>query len=190
MIPELLRMARNMEGLRQAFRELWEKGRSRFRGEPEELPDIPPPPEGTREVLFICTGNYYRSRFAEAIFNHNAIEAELPWRAFSRGVAVHLAPSDLSPHTREALEARGIDSRLTAPSRLRLEEEDLRRAARRIALKRTEHEAYIEKQFPEWRDRIEYWQIDDIDVASPDEALPLLEQAILRLLRELQREAN
>ncbi len=177
-----------MESLREALLNLWERGLKRLgrdSGEPEPLP---PPPDGVREVLFICTGNYYRSRFAEALFNHHAIEAELPWRAFSRGVAVHLAPSDLSPHTREALEARGIDPRLTAPTRLRLEEEDLRRAARRIAIKEEEHRAYVRKHFPSWEDSVEYWHIHDIDVDPPEEALPQLEQAVLRLMREIQRE--
>ncbi len=178
-----------MEKLKQALRDLWEKARHGFRPESDEAwTPLASTVSGTSEVLFICTGNYYRSRFAEALFNHNAIEAELPWRAFSRGVAIHLASSDLSPYTREALEARGIDLRMTGPTRAPLQEEDLRRAKRRIALKRTEHERYIEEQFPDWNDRVEYWEIHDLDVAPPDEALPLLEQAVLRLLREIQRE--
>ena len=44
----------------------------------------------TARVLFVCTGNYYRSRFAEAVFNHLAAARGLPWRAVSRGLAVHL----------------------------------------------------------------------------------------------------
>ncbi len=176
-----------MEALREALLRLWDQGKSRWKRQADHPEPLPPAPEGVKEVLFICTGNYYRSRFAEAIFNHHAIEAELPWRAFSRGVAVHLAPSDLSPYTRAALEARGIDSRLTAPTRLRLEEEDLQRAVRRIALKQAEHEAYVKKHFSAWQSEIEYWHIHDIDVAPPDEALPQLEQAVLRLIREIQR---
>ena len=175
-----------MEALKEAFRKLWERvNRIWSRGQTD---DEPAQVGGTSEVLFICTGNYYRSRFAEALFNHNAIEAELPWRAFSRGVAVHLAPTDLSPHTRQALETRGIDIRMTAPTRIALTEIDLHRAERRIALKRTEHEKHIADRFPEWREKVESWDIDDLDVAPPDEALPHLEQAVLRLLRELQRE--
>ncbi len=178
-----------MEALIQAFQNLRQRWRAMRGDESAENGSAPGLLEGTKEVLFICTGNYYRSRFAEALFNHNAIEAELPWRAFSRGVAVHLAQADLSPHTREALDTRGIDLHMTAPTRTALSEEDFRRAAKSIALKRTEHERFIAKQFPEWKDMVEYWQIDDIDVAPPDEALPQLEQAVLRLLRELQRES-
>ncbi len=41
-----------------------------------------------KTVLFLCTGNYYRSRFAEALFNSVAGKMGLPWRASSRGLAL------------------------------------------------------------------------------------------------------
>ena len=39
-------------------------------------------------VLFLCSGNYYRSRFAEHQFNAIADRDQLPWRADSRGLVV------------------------------------------------------------------------------------------------------
>ncbi len=60
-------------------------------------------------ALFVCTGNFYRSRFAEAVFNHEAGHAGLGWRAFSRGLRPHLNEGDLSPHTAAALRQRGAD---------------------------------------------------------------------------------
>ncbi|HEY5552833.1 MAG TPA: hypothetical protein VIK52_13150, partial [Opitutaceae bacterium] len=93
------------------------------------------------EVLFICTGNYYRSRFAEAVFNHHAQRAKLAWRAFSRGLAIELAPQDssISPHTIEGLQGRSIPLACTAPRPQSLVEADLLRATRSIALKQAEH---------------------------------------------------
>ena len=44
-----------------------------------------------RTVLFLCTGNYYRSRYAEHYFNAHA--AGTGWRADSRG----FEPSPLNP---------------------------------------------------------------------------------------------
>src|SRR5438046_4675900 len=41
-----------------------------------------------KAVLFLCTGNYYRSRFAEILFNSVAGRLGLPWRASSRGLAL------------------------------------------------------------------------------------------------------
>jgi protein-tyrosine phosphatase len=41
-----------------------------------------------KTILFLCSGNYYRSRFAEEQFNHHAELAGLDWVAQSRGLAL------------------------------------------------------------------------------------------------------
>ncbi len=41
-----------------------------------------------KTVLFLCTGNYYRSRFAEILFNSVAGNMGLPWQASSKGLAL------------------------------------------------------------------------------------------------------
>jgi len=140
-----------------------------------------------REVLFICTGNYYRSRFAEAVFNHAAGREGLPWRAFSRGLAIHLADGDLSRHTGAALSERGIDFAHTGPTRVSLTEADLSRAHRIVALKREEHHAMMLEQFPLWAGLITYWAVHDIDAAEPGQALAEIEILVGQLLRELTR---
>ena len=48
-------------------------------------------------VLFLCTGNYYRSRHAEIVFDHHAQAAGLPWRAASRGLAIELGVNNVGP---------------------------------------------------------------------------------------------
>lgn len=52
---------------------------------------------GNRTVLCLCTGNYYRSRHAEAVFNHLAAGADLPWRAASRGLAIERGVDNVGP---------------------------------------------------------------------------------------------
>jgi translation initiation factor 1 len=37
-----------------------------------------------KTVLFLCTGNYYRSRFAEVLFNSVARKMGLPWEVVAR----------------------------------------------------------------------------------------------------------
>jgi protein-tyrosine phosphatase len=62
-----------------------------------------------RQVLFLCSGNYYRSRFAEDLFNHAAKSAGLNWRASSRGLA--LDPENIgsvSHFTHQALADRAL----------------------------------------------------------------------------------
>ena len=50
-----------------------------------------------RSVLFLCTGNYYRSRFAEIVFNSVAERMGLPWRASSRGLALGRGVNNVGP---------------------------------------------------------------------------------------------
>ena len=63
-------------------------------------------------VLFLCTGNYYRSRYAEKMFNLIA-PAECPgWTAVSRGIAVDLGANNVGPiagATVKALQKTGCE---------------------------------------------------------------------------------
>src|SRR5262245_25218048 len=93
-------------------------------------------------VLFLCTGNYYRSRFAEHFFNATASNQSLSWRADSRGLALERGVANLGPMSRSALrylEKLGIV--LPSPLRLPLtvSEDDLRQASLIVALKEAEH---------------------------------------------------
>jgi protein-tyrosine phosphatase len=139
-------------------------------------------------VLFICTGNYYRSRFAEAVFNHHAETLGLPWRAFSRGLAIHLVPPQfvLSPHTEQHLTARNMDIRHTAPDRRQLSEEDLTDSQVIIALKDEEHRPMIRKLFPDWEDRVVFWDIGDQPEVKPDDGLAAIEQQVMELIDDLR----
>ena len=56
-----------------------------------------------KTLLFICTGNYYRSRFAELLFNHLSGEAGLDWNAESCGIAVDLGAENVGPMSGNAL---------------------------------------------------------------------------------------
>src|SRR5215467_12947219 len=62
-------------------------------------------------VLFLCTGNYYRSRYAEVLFNAVAGRMNLPWKASSRGLALERGVNNVGPmevSAVEALEARAL----------------------------------------------------------------------------------
>jgi hypothetical protein len=66
-------------------------------------------------VLFLCTGNYYRSRLAEDIFNHYAEVFHLQTRSSSRGLGYIWpnpnTPGMISNHVLDYLAKEGIDSR-------------------------------------------------------------------------------
>ena len=138
-------------------------------------------------LLFICTGNYYRSRFSEAWFNHLALQHGSTWRAFSRGVDIELAPSGLSAFTRRYLRLKKVSLELTTPDRNPLTLDDLIGATHSIALKESEHRPYLHRDFPAWENRIEYWNFHDLDAATAKEMLPSLEQHVTTLFHKLHK---
>jgi protein-tyrosine phosphatase len=145
---------------------------------------LKPPP---KVVLFVCTGNYYRSGFAELLFN-SARRERLRWRAISRGLelsAHNVGP--ISPHVCSGLRARGLEldyAGLRSPLPLALG--DLISADHVVALKRDEHLPAITWKFPQWAWRIEYWHVDDLDLATADEALRKIERNVTALLKCLR----
>jgi predicted translation initiation factor SUI1 len=146
-----------------------------------------------KTVLFLCTGNYYRSRFAEALFNSVAGKMDLPWRASSRGLALERGVHNVGPmavSAIKALEAMGVcagDACARAPAQVR--EEDFATADRVVALKRDEHLPLLQERFPAWAGKVESWHVDD----APG-VLGLIEQEVMGLIARLhgggQRQAT
>jgi protein-tyrosine-phosphatase len=141
-------------------------------------------------LLFLCTGNYYRSRFAEELFNHLAKQHALDWSATSRALAIELGVFNFGPmsrHTQIALTERGIE--LPPPIRepAQVTEAELAVAGRVIALKEAEHRPYLTQRYPAWPDRVEYWHIHDLDKATPTEALTGIEERVRTLITELRK---
>lgn len=139
-----------------------------------------------KTLMFLCTGNYYRSRFAELYFRHFAAKHELNWHVDSRGLQLH--PDNegpLSYHTLQECNKLGISMEpLRSP--IELNEVDLIRSQLTIAIKETEHRPLMRITFPHWEQRIEYWEVHDLDVAPADETLPHLRWHIDSLIERLQ----
>jgi protein-tyrosine phosphatase len=142
--------------------------------------------------MFLCTGNYYRSRFAEGLFNHLAGEAGLRWRARSRGLDIdHTREMNLGPISPLTLGAFRrwsipIPESIAYPQALTVE--SLRSAGLIIALKEAEHRAMIRETFPDWEHRVTYWHVHDLDQALPEVALAEIETLVRALLDQLGAE--
>jgi protein-tyrosine-phosphatase len=139
----------------------------------------------TKSLLFLCTGNYYRSRFAEVLFNSLAAQAGLPWSATSRGLALERGSHNVGPMARIAVST--LQSLGVAPGEhflrfpLPVSAADFSMAHRVIALKHAEHYPLMQSRFPEWSDRIDYWHIED----EPN-VLPLLERTVREFAQGLR----
>ena len=139
-------------------------------------------------VLFLCSGNYYRSRFAEIWFNRQIQDKNVPWTAFSRGLAVDTNTSNIGPistYTKAHLESRGIQLPDEIRMPIQLSEPDLQTANLVIALKEAEHRSMLANRYPDWPDRVEYWHVDDLDYALPEDALTAIEQSVSALITRL-----
>ena len=137
-------------------------------------------------VLFLCTGNYFRSRFAEHYFNEQARLRNMDWQAASRG----LQPSqeNLGLMSRDALERLrelGIDPPEPLRLPMDLQGDDLNTATLTIAVNDIEHRPLMEARFPEWAERVRYWRIYDVDVTAAETGLAAIEEGVQALLSEL-----
>jgi protein-tyrosine phosphatase len=139
------------------------------------------------KILFICTGNYYRSRHAELYFNALAVKQNLNWEGFSRGLATELAGNigPIAPKVIIRLKEQEIriDEKIRNP--IQLDQADLQAADLVIALNEPEHRKLMQQRFPAWADRIIYWQVADLDLLDSKTAFSMIENNITLLISQL-----
>ncbi len=143
----------------------------------------------TQTVLFLCTGNYDRSRFAELYFNHLAVQAGIPWRAVSRGLATELGKGligPMSPYVRQRMLEHGVTLDPNVRQPLQLTTADLDAADLVVALDRSEHLPWVRLRFAPYADRIRYWSVPDLHLLDVDAALTTIEASVAALIAELQ----
>ncbi|MEI7863920.1 MAG: hypothetical protein WCI38_01010 [Chthoniobacterales bacterium] len=133
-----------------------------------------------RRLIFVCSGNYYRSRLAEILFNHGAQTSGLAWIAESRGLLRAGDLKGLSDHAKAYLKRANLEHLASEPRNpLTMDVEDLTDSDLVIALCRAEHQPMVEQKFLSLgkaltrSGRIRYWNIYDI---------PAPPKAIVRLL--------
>lgn len=144
-----------------------------------------------KRVLFLCTGNYYRSRFAEIFFNCHAERRGVLWRAESRGLSLEISKvGPLSGHVVAHLTAHGISVDGYQRLPLAVADEDFQTAHHVVAVKEAEHRPLIAATFPSWLNRVEFWGVHDVDCAHPNEAIPVLVTAVLALLARLAQQTT
>ena len=138
-------------------------------------------------VLFICTGNYYRSRFAEYYLLHLLAAENWPGKVFSRGLDIYSAgnPGPVSPITTSYLLQLQVGLPDPMPGPNALTEADFSTADLVVAMDETEHRPMLEKQFPHLLPKVTFWNYADVGFVPSAEMLPLLQQRVEELGRSL-----
>lgn len=137
-----------------------------------------------KTILFLCTGNYFRSRFAEILFNSVATKMGLPWRASSRGLALERGVNNVGKisiaavKVLETMGLRAADALARFP--VQVTSDDFEKADLIVALKQAEHLPLLQERFEAWTERVEFWHVDD----AP-EALALIEREVMGLTARL-----
>ncbi len=139
--------------------------------------------------------------FAARNTNALATKSGLYWRATSRGLRAKTAANEgpISELAAYRLTAEGVPFDWERFP-VQLSEADLRNADLVVALKKAKH--YVVRRttvvlaqhpmtverFPAWADRITDWQIDDMECATANEALPICESCVKALVDRLLAE--
>jgi protein-tyrosine phosphatase len=141
----------------------------------------------TKKVLFLCTGNFYRSRFAEMLFNALASQKGLDWKADSRGFEPGISNvGPVYPGVLDQLKRLGFPSHGEPRTPARLEIADLETADLVIALNEAEHRPQMSKRFGAWTNRTVYWAVPDLNLMSAEDAFTSIEKHVNELIRQLQ----
>lgn len=142
--------------------------------------------------LFVCTGNYYRSRFAEYLFAQLVEQRQLNWRTDSAGLGVDwswkINPGPISKVTVTSLEHRGITVADPRMPRI-LTTQDLESADRVILLDEPEHRPMMQEKFPDWEDhdRVTYWKVLDVPPSETFHPMDAIDPLVRELVEELSR---
>ncbi len=143
-----------------------------------------------KRILFLCTGNYYRSRLAEELFNHRARRLELDWHASSCALAIERGNENIGAISNYAVMALSkLNVPLRVPTRFPVActEQDLEEANLVIAMKEAEHRPLMETRFSEWANRVVYWHVHDLDVVTDfAQTATLVDVLVDQLINEIQ----
>jgi protein-tyrosine phosphatase len=142
-------------------------------------------------ILFLCTGNYYRSRLAEELLRYNAKKADLEIECDSAGLGKIPNPSNPGPigiAALEYLQKRGISSLSLARYPKQWTPSDIQTADIIVCMNEREHRVMFERQARPFLNHGQtvFWRIPDVG-EDPDLMGPgLIDGEVRGLLEKLK----
>lgn len=143
-----------------------------------------------KKLLFLCTGNYYRSRFAEEYFNDFAEKQGLSWRADSMGIQRDFTHNGnvgpISQNTLDKLGTLNIHASCAERMPKHVYPDDIAAFDRVIAVSIDEHKPMLEALWAEDIIRkVDYFDVEDLHIEGPETALPRLISHLDKLITSL-----
>jgi protein-tyrosine phosphatase len=126
-----------------------------------------------KQFCFVCTGNLYRSKYAEACFNYLCIQNNITHiRAFSRGLRVQPTekyehgesftfPIRLAVPSYKRIENRNIPFCLIGATNQMLDNYDCASSEKIILMNKDEHMPWMKKKHSDYLDKVECLEIGD-----------------------------
>jgi protein-tyrosine phosphatase len=146
-----------------------------------------------KNILFICTGNFYRSVFAEVYMNHLCSLLKLDSKSFSRGFDICAADTvadiygEVSPYTIERLKLHSIEHNLENHKREMVCQKDIDYADMIVVLDKEEHTPFM-KSFDFSKKNLVYLEVKDIFDWTPKQTLDFIENECQKISWDLWKE--
>ena len=143
-----------------------------------------------KKILFLCTGNYYRSRFSEEYFNHYADKYNLCWAADSKGIMREFEGNGnvgpIAKHTVLELEKHKIQPKGVNRFPEYVYEKDFSAFDRVIAVSEDEHTTMLQNLWPNSISNVEYFDVEDLHLEAHETALPKLKIRLDELIQSIK----
>jgi protein-tyrosine phosphatase len=150
-----------------------------------------------RTVLFLCTGNYFRSRFSEFWFNHQIalLDYGEDLRAGSAGLRVTSGNGNgngngnigaMAVEAQIALQQRGVaidPTQLAMPRQV--SRDDVEHSDVVVAVDAEAHRPMVQELFPDLEAKIRFWSVKDLGEDEGTDPISLQQHQVDHLINAL-----
>lgn len=148
-----------------------------------------------KKILFLCTGNYYRSRFSEEYFNHHCRQRGLAWVADSMGIQRDFnGNGNVGPIAHQTIvKLRDLGIEPTGHTRMpkHVQAEHFDQFDRVIAVSLDEHKPMLAHIWPETvTAKVAYFEVEDLHIYHHEVAFPRLLKSLDALLESIELDST